>query len=270
MTLIELLRKHDIKELWYILSKLHPFPAIRAEHTYKSYLAALNEILDLSPSVQHPKGVLLCELYPEEMDGGAPEVRFSCSLLEDSEYYGFWLREWSGLLLCEVDSSCIEKYGTLVVAAELLWELTFGGYTQEDIQQKNKAVHDIYDDCMNRYCKEIEDHPEKAVYWSDVLEEEENDEKNQIGEEEIKNWFLQASDEVKREFIEHIKAELFGMDKIDSISNEYLLCFLISKIDSSGYKYKDCCSATGIACRLVRNLDYNELLYLLVDVWGIE
>jgi len=219
---------------------------------------------------QPARGELVCKLVCDESDGGAPEVYFSCSLLEDGESYAFELREWAELLLCEVNSNCIEKYGGLVVAAEILHEMTFYGYRQEDVRQKKEEIDEIINDPNRR---------NESIKLSEVvrLSEEGGDEERYkfvqnecAGENECKNWFSQAPDDVKRVFLERIKQELYGWDRCDTVTDDELLGLLKSEVENSGYRYKNYSSVTGIIDCLAQNLDCDDMHYLLTDVLGIE
>jgi len=268
MTLVELLRKHDIKELWYILSKLDPLPRIRAERLYKLYEAAISEMLETTP--QPALGKLVCEFECDGSNGGAPEVSFCCSLLNDGEYSSYGFCEWAELLLCEVDSSCIEKYGTLVVAAELLWEKTAYGYSREEARQAKIVLDGVRKDSVDRHCQEPECplKETKAISFERFKDEFERDtQKDDFYETECRNWLLQIPNVVKKALIEKIKKEFFGHNEYDSVLDEELLDLLKGEIINSGFVYKNYNSSRGIIESLAQKLDCDDLRYLLEDVW---
>ena len=96
-TFIELLKKHDMKELWYIISKHHDLPPIRKEHLYHLYESARKEMLELSAN-QKPQGMLSCELVLEEPDEKMPEPYFNSLLIQNNEKFAIEFTDWAELL----------------------------------------------------------------------------------------------------------------------------------------------------------------------------
>lgn len=55
-------------------------------------------------------------------------------------HYGLDFIERKYLLGCEIADICIKTYGEIKVAAELFWEMTFYGYSEESIQKEENKL----------------------------------------------------------------------------------------------------------------------------------
>ena len=59
---------------------------------------------------------------------------------KDGEKYGLDFTPWEEMLGMEVDEGTVEKYSKTGVAAHCIWEMTFYGFTQKEIQKKLKRI----------------------------------------------------------------------------------------------------------------------------------
>jgi hypothetical protein len=249
-TFQELLASVDISELWYIISIRHNLPPIRAERLYKAYCGAREELLALSDG--GGGGVLYCELVIEENDGGAPDVYFDCTIsyAGDSEKYALDFIDWAEIVGCAVDDVCLQKYGALLVVAELLWEVTFYGYERKTVRGEA--------DKLNESIAELETADRKPDTVNDFSFEPESE----FDEQAATAWLSNAPDSVKALIFEKLKADVLAED-CDEISNEVFAEIVHSRSDESTYKFKGCDAAESLIRTMLNRLDYDDMAYLV-------
>lgn len=260
MTLFELLLKFSIDELWYILHMRHGYGcsnlSFNAEQTYKAYKRAYDELLSLHSKGNPKNHVLHCELVTEKSDEIPPDVYMSCVVFasgEIDEYgkdarYAMDFIPWDELIDAPVSDESIQKYGTLICAAEFLWELTFYGFSAERVRKEAETLHELTESIFDE--KELVSH---ETYELNITNNSER-------EEILVEWLKNAPPEVKQIIFDHISADATDRDE-DEISVEETLERLRTILNDSSRKYSE--EPIGMLHSMLRGLDLDERYTLL-------
>ena len=125
---------------------------MEAERDFKRYKSAYNELLSLHPAETPENHTLVCELIVDLNEGGVPENYMSCHLLAPNEdvesngelvEYSMSFIPWIELIDAPVSEESISKYGELLCAAELLWEITFHGFSSKAVTAELQKLDEI-------------------------------------------------------------------------------------------------------------------------------
>ena len=88
-----------------------------------------------------------------DVHGQVPGEENGCAL--DLCLFG----EWAGFLL---DKELLSKMSFPEIAAHVLWEMTFCGYSDENILARRREIEEALREC--------EEHPERCFCFSEVLD----------------------------------------------------------------------------------------------------
>lgn len=269
MTFFELLKKYPIEELWYILEKRHELSRkpLSAERMYARYKLAYKELLALHSGDNPNESILICVLSidNEDKQSGTPEIWVHCNLLSLSEDSGDELQEfaldlipWRELIDCTVSEESIAKLGGLICAAELLWKITFYGFTEQAVADASEELQKILDD--------IDSGAEKTTPWNS--DEYKRDKEEVASEEEaLKAWLVAAPAKVKELAHSYFVGTVSSRDEeSDEISvDETILRLKLMLDECSAGGDAECIEYVSMLNAMLRNLDIDER-YALVSV----
>ena len=269
MTFYELLTKFSIEELWYILQYRHDLSKkpIRAERIFNLYKLAREELIALHADNSCTDNVLVCEFTIAEDYGGAPDSWIHCSMLSRNEnnknekqQYAMDFVPWNELIDCEVSEASLAKLGALVCTAEILWEITFHGFSVSTFDDESKKLQRTIDDI---------DSGKTETYPMDFDDWKPNEEEIAMEEKAIVDWLINAPEKVKDIVFGFYAAEVCGRNEdVDDITVDETLKRLKSTFDN--------CSVDGageedyreLLGSMANDLDVNKQYLLLSKMFG--
>jgi len=271
MTFYELLSKFPIEELWYILRHRHDLSSkpIKAERLYKLYKSARNELLALHADNNPADNVLVCEFTVESTDGGVPDSWIHCNMLSPNEenngemqQYAMDFVPWNELIDCRVSNESLAKLGELVCAAELLWEITFYGFSKSTVAYESNKLNEICDDIRSGKAKTYPlDTNDLKLNESDTVEEE----------KAIIDWFVKAPKNVKDIFFGFYAADVCGRDEdVDDITVGETLKRLKAIIYECSLEDDDDEDYLGLLRSMGNSMDVNCQFMLLSKMFECE
>ena len=263
MTFYELLCKYSINELWYILYMRSDFAwkEIRAERSFRSYKSAYEELKSLHGMGNIKDYLLICDMVTDTDDGGAPDSSIGCDMLapDDSDpntktIYSLSFVPWKDLVDAPISDESLTKYGELICAAELLWEVTWWGYSAKQIDDESQRLSDIANDSDNF----VEYNPDDFDDFKHTRDDEE--------ESAISEWIRKAPETVKKSVFDSISSDVTARDEGDITLSETLER-LKEIIDESTVDIKTEC-IRDVLLAMLRKLDVDEQYLLLKTVFG--
>jgi len=222
MTFYELLKKHSLQELWYILSSRHGLAGkpIKAERMFLLYKSAREELLILHLQDNPTENILVCDLSIEPEESGVLDVWVHCNMISPAEDGSGELQEyamdfvpWAELIDCNVSEKSIAKLGELVCTAELLWEITFYGYNAERVDNESENLKTLVADIDSGKEETKPWNPEEFAVPKETVEREES---------AVKEWLINAPQTVKD--IVHglsMSSECDEDESVDEILNRF-------------------------------------------------
>jgi hypothetical protein len=141
MTFRELLRKFSLDELWYYLSMRHWLQSkpIKARELRELYGAARDELLALELNRGETCGELSCDFCADKIDEWN-DTFFDVSLKETEETYSIDFIPWTDIIDLPVSQISLDRYGEFLCAAEILWEVTFHGYSTSTVVSESNLL----------------------------------------------------------------------------------------------------------------------------------
>ena len=264
MTFYELLNNFSIGELWYILKSRHDLSGkpIKAERIFNLYKSAYEELIALHSENNPTHNVLVCEFTIENDNGGAPESWIHCNMLSPNEdnngeiqTYAMDFVPWNELIDCKVSVDSIAKLGALVCAAELLWEVTYHGYSKSKVDNESEKLRKITDDI---HSGKAETYPMKSDDWKPDEEELASEEKA------IDEWIVNAPEKVKNIIFGLYAADVCTRDEdVDNITVDETLKRMKSAIDACTIDDADDEDYLALLRSMANELDVNNQYLLL-------
>lgn len=126
----------------------------------EAYLSALEELRELKPSEEVQDVEIHVAFEKDDFDEESDKLYLSCDGIgpdDDGKIirWGIEFDTWEEWLAKDIHNKCLEELDELTILAGIMWEMTFNGYTQKDVDDRR-------DDLMERI-KEVEEHPENLV-----------------------------------------------------------------------------------------------------------
>jgi len=199
MRLVDLFKQCDVLKLIEETTKIHlnkssdyhEVDREKIDHIRDGYTVAVSELVnlmieknnigkdeELSITVRLTNNQTEVEKFGDEFEeyvdvGGIKKG--------DTENYAIELTDWKDLLSQEVivEESLKSKLSDLQVMAEILWEITFFGYTNDEVQKQRDEI--------NARWKEIEEGKVKLIEYKSVDDLMKELEKSDEGEDEQKD-----------------------------------------------------------------------------------
>lgn len=179
MKLVDLFKKHKWEDVQARLLELYPDQDVNIEgYEYVFYLLPTLEPEDsegMKLCIRHADNAYLCK-EDQEVDewedvfgkNGELTKDFDGEVYRDEDGNTFeqtWALEfqrWNLWGSMDVDEETLQNYKELDIIVHSLWEMTFCGWDQEDIQEQKEE--------LDRRCKEIEDGTAELIPWEEVKE----------------------------------------------------------------------------------------------------
>ena len=150
MILKEMLNTVTFKDIW--LEILGYYKEKELEESYvekialieESYKEAWESLMKLEPA-EKPGHYFICAEYfdcLEETEKGEIKTQFDVSMynMSDDTIYSIMLTPWEEILGLQVANYCLNRYGAAKLAAELLFDITFFGYNNDEVNEQQVKV----------------------------------------------------------------------------------------------------------------------------------
>jgi hypothetical protein len=254
MTLRDLLRKFSLDELWYYLSMRHGLQRkpIKARHMRELYGSVLDELLALDLNQGEICGELCCDFCADKTDEW-DYTFFDVTLKETEETYAIDFLPWKEIIDLPVSQTSLDRYGEWLCAAEILWEVTFWGFSAETMASESSKLqrsgaeaesgtseHELFD--LDEFKREINPLDVKATL----------------------DWFTNAPDCVKRSVRNCISADVAGDEDDEQLAVAKTLEELKEKTGDEP-KTED---IIWLLLTMTRGLDLDDTLLLLEALDG--
>lgn len=151
MKFFELLRKYSNEQIIESLHKNY------GDIVDEAYLFALNELRELKPSEEKQDIEINVKLEKDDLDKKSDKMFLVCNGIgpDENGRIETWALEfsrWEQWLAKDIYSKCLEQLDELTILAGIMWELTYNGYTQSDVDERRNDLEERI--------KEVEEHPE--------------------------------------------------------------------------------------------------------------
>lgn len=166
MLLIELIKKVSFDEVWEILKGEYDV----LEKGKSAYIQVFDELRDMDLQVdsgaekEEVTTIGVCEFEDLLEPGNFVYDVFGISQ-GDSNRYSLSLEPWSNWINYNVLDKSIQIYGEATVLAHILYEMTFYGYSSEDVEEKHLEVINALNDSY----KMIEEGKSEFIPAEDVF-----------------------------------------------------------------------------------------------------
>lgn len=119
------------------------------KNVVKSYLFAYEELKNLTPILDENSILMVFPVFEDET------LYYDVSLLKkdellkgEAEFFGIDFIPWNEVLGFQISKKNLEEESLTLLAGEILWELTFYGYNNEDVSLEGDKVKEIADDAI--------------------------------------------------------------------------------------------------------------------------
>jgi hypothetical protein len=254
MTFRELLSKFSLDELWYYLSMRHGLQRkpIKASKLSKLYGSARDELLALELNQGEICGELSCDFCADKTDEWNYTF-FGVSLKEGEETYAIDFIPWTDIIDLSVSQTSLDRYGEWLCAAEILWEVTFHGYSADTVASEGADLH-----------KSIEETESGKAECKPFDPDEFKREMNPFDVEATLGWFASAPDCVKRSIRNCIAADVVRDEDDEQLAVAKTIEKL-EKIAGDELKTED---IVDLPLRMTLGLDIDDTLLLLEALDG--
>jgi len=166
MLLIELIKKVSFDEVWEILKGEYDVPE-KGKSDYKQVfdeLIDMNLKLDSGDAKEKKVTIGVCE-FEDLLEPGKFVFDVFGISHGDSNRYSLSLETWSNWLSYEVLDKSIQIYGEAVVLAQIIFDMTFYGYSSKEVEDRHQEVVGALNDSY----KIIEDGKAEFIPAEDVF-----------------------------------------------------------------------------------------------------
>lgn len=166
MLLIELIKKVSFDEVWGILKGEYDVP----EKGKSAYIQVFDELRDMDLQVdsgaekEEVTTIGVCEFEDLLEPGNFVYDVFGISQ-GDANRYSLSLEPWSNWINYNILDKSIQIYGEATVLAHILYEMTFYGYSSEDVEERHQEVINALNDSY----KMIEEGKSEFIPAEDVF-----------------------------------------------------------------------------------------------------
>jgi hypothetical protein len=103
--------------------------------------------------------------------------------------YGYEFSDWAEVLGFDVDEESIEEYGTNKCASEILYEMTYSGFSQKECKERISQIFDDEDEIKADIAEDdMEDIDDEPDFYVQKTEEEQKEELRKTIIVSQKNW----------------------------------------------------------------------------------
>ncbi|MBN2259247.1 MAG: hypothetical protein JW702_01755 [Clostridiales bacterium] len=139
MKLNELIKKVEFDEVWMEIKNAYDFPN-KVKSVYEGVYDELKEIsINAQKSSDEAFTIGVCELEDVLEPGVFVFDVFGISH-DDSNRYSLIMETWNNWISYDVLDKSVELYGTTIVLAHILYEITFYGYSSHDSKKKQEEI----------------------------------------------------------------------------------------------------------------------------------
>lgn len=169
MKFYELLQKYSNKDILEALHKNYD------EVSDDAYISALDELRRLTPTTEKQNLKIRVEFQKDNfLDEDNNKEYLDCDGIGPNEKgkiirWGLEFDRWEDWLAKKIDEESFKKLDDLTILAGIMWELTYNGYSQEEVKERT--------DDLNSRITEIKEHPENLKNWDEVKKKLEDEEK---------------------------------------------------------------------------------------------
>jgi hypothetical protein len=249
MTLRDLLRKFSLDELWYYLSMRHGLQSkpIKASKLRELYGSARDELLALELNRGEIRGELSCDFFAEKTDAWE-NAFFDVTLKEARETYSLSFLSWKDLIDLPVSQTSLDRYGEWLCAAEILWEVTFYGYSAQEVASEGALLKEATEEIKSGQAELIPFDPDEYKH-----------EVNPLDIEATLAWFASAPDCVKRSVRNCVSADVTR----DEDDEKLAVMKTVKKLEEIAGSELKTEYITGLPLTMARGLDIDDKLMLL-------
>ncbi|MGD9569922.1 MAG: DUF6557 family protein [Sedimentibacter sp.] len=159
----ELLKTVTFDDVWTELNREYSLK----NEAFEVYLGVFNQLKELTPEPNHDGFRLAVVKVEDEFEPGKFVYDVFGIKPEDKEHYALEMSPWKEWLSLIVVEKCVETYGSAIVVAHSLYELTFFGYDSVDVESKIEKEFEI----LKERQEEIENGTAKYVSWNELCRE---------------------------------------------------------------------------------------------------
>jgi hypothetical protein len=160
MKLSELFRKFPARLVATHVIELYPFD----KPNFEGFVTAYNFVLSLTPEEYDEYSILVSSQVDTNEDGEEFKFFITSGVDEEGATYGIEYVEWEKWLGMEISPRSYlvdeKEVKELTIAACCIWEMTFGGFTPDEIQQSR-----------NNFIASIEQFSDVNEHFSVLLED---------------------------------------------------------------------------------------------------
>ncbi len=145
----ELLKEHSWDDVAFAILRVYPDQDKNIEgykHVYDSLILLTPTQTDMRIVIENVREPFANEYYTDVSGKNGTLARDHSPYGEDDvisdeeQSFAIEFREWSEWLGMELDTNVLEKFSEEEIIAHCLWEMTFVGYTQEEIQRTFEEI----------------------------------------------------------------------------------------------------------------------------------
>ncbi|MDR0906903.1 MAG: hypothetical protein LBN00_12175 [Oscillospiraceae bacterium] len=137
MTFQELLRTVSYDGIWTVLQTEYD-----SDNHHDAYLVVVERLKAMQPKDDGEQGTLFIERFFFEDDNIVSDDDVYVVFANDESRYSPMLMPWAEWLPLTADEKSVEYYGAAAFAAHALYELTFFGFTEEDLDEERASINE--------------------------------------------------------------------------------------------------------------------------------
>lgn len=141
MLLKELIKKVKYEEVWKVLKREYNLPE-KAKDPYEDAIKELS-ILSGFGNTSNDEMTIVVGRFEDFSESGTLIFDVFGIIPNDNEHYSMNLEPWRNWVNYPILGKSIGIYGEAEVLAHILYEMTFYGFTEEDVGLKHKEVLEI-------------------------------------------------------------------------------------------------------------------------------
>jgi hypothetical protein len=220
---------------------------IKARKTRELYGSARDELLALELNRGEIRGELSCDFFAEETDD-CENAFFNVTLKDAEETYSLSFLPWKNLIDLPVSQTSLDHYGEWLCAAEILWEVTFWGFSADKMASESAKLKKLAEETESGDAELIPFDPDEFKHEADPFDIEVT-----LG------WFANAPDCVKRSVRNCVSAHVARDDDDENLA----VAKTVKKLEEIAGDEPKTEDITWLPLTMTRGLDIDDELLLL-------
>ena len=147
MTLQNLLNKIPFETLFPYLCSYYPDIPLTESDYHNAYKEMRNAVIQPSKA----SNLIIAIELENEIDNDGTNCFDVFEYGEENNCYGVEFASWPIILGYHVCNKSVDDYGEMVVAAQILYRLTFCGFNNEEIAMRKEETYKALDESMREY-----------------------------------------------------------------------------------------------------------------------